>query len=297
MLFENQNMWLKIAFGLSVAGGLSACSSVPPNYETVTSNAAVTSTLAGSAIVTNSVSDASSAGVAHITGSYNHRTGALRLESGTYVFVDGNGPGSGGCIADGGGATCITDFAISGVPHMFDYVDIYRITSSGEAQAGVMGIVTKAADMPSGGTATYTAPGTAMFQTANLSGTPSAAETYLSWGVSTVNADFAAGTATVDMSSFTDISDGNGASYAAGAAPADEVRGTGLVISGAHLSGGTWQTLKGGVPVNLLGTGAVATSDGNFFGYDPTLSAPDEVGGVVLIKGATQFGFGLYIAD
>ena len=83
----------------------------------------------------------------------------------------------------------------------------------------------------------------------------------------------------------------------AAAAPFDTVQGTGLTISGARFSGGSWVTIKGGVPVSVTGSNTTATANGTFFGYDPTISAPDELGGVFFINGGTAFITGVFIAD
>lgn len=315
MIFTKNHMpTLKITTALLAVASVSACASgptlvagapsthTPQNYEKNTSVAAVTSTLAGSNIIVPLTGFALSGtpALARNTGSVNHATGRIELDDGTYLFIDPDGPTALGDVADASGAIGNTTPETSAAG-AYNYVNGYSLkyTVGGQSYVavGYAGIVTSAADMPDGGSATYTGAGTAMFQLINLSGVISAAETYMDGGNSTVTVDFAAGSATVNMDSFADITDGLGAAYAAGANPIDQVQGTGLVVSGTQLSGGTWVTIKNGTPVALLGASAVATSEGTFFGYDPSISAPDEIAGLVLINGATQVGFGAYVAD
>jgi hypothetical protein len=74
----------------------------------------------------------------------------------------------------------------------------------------------------------------------------------------------------------------------------DEMRGTGITISGAHFTGGSWVTMKGGSVVNVVGASPTSTSNGTFFGYDPSISAPAEVAGVVVLSGSTASLLGFY---
>ncbi len=83
----------------------------------------------------------------------------------------------------------------------------------------------------------------------------------------------------------------------AGSAQLDEITVTGATISGSGYSGGTVQTLNGGIPVVVTGAGTTASFTGRFFGWDDAKVAPDETGGVVVIDGASGFITGTFIAD
>ncbi len=318
VFIENNIVKLKITTALLAVASISACTTgttaptlvagapsthVPLNYETNTSTAAVISNTAGSTFIVP-ISGSAPSGpptLAGSVGTVNHQTGRITLDDGTYLFIDPDGPTLTGAVADGAGATGSTLPVTGAGAATYDYVNSYELGYVVGGQQyyalGYAGIVTGGADMPDGGSATYTGAGTAIFQTVNLSGINSSTETFMDGGDSTVTVDFAAGSATVNMSDFTNMADGLGNPYLVGANPIDQIQGTGLVVSGAQLSGGAWVTIKNGSPVSLLGASAVATSEGTFFGYDPSISAPDEIAGLMLITGATQMGVGVYVAD
>ncbi|HIP23049.1 MAG TPA: hypothetical protein EYG79_05570 [Rhodobacteraceae bacterium] len=278
-------------------------SHTPQNYESLTSTASTTSTLGGSAILarvdiaTDSLLGATAVAT---TGSTNHSTGRIALNDGTYLFIDADGPDAFGHMADGHGATgelgtetFITDLGT------YDYVTPYRVSyiSGGEriVSVGVAGMITASSDMPIAGSASYS--GAAEVQLLNNDSANYANDLYLDNGISAVSVDFAAGTADVTLGSFAVIADGIGNAITAATASFDELQGTGLLISGSHFTGGSWVTVSQGVVVSVVGAGETATSNGSFFGYDPSISAPDEVGGVVFIDGGTATVFGVYLAD
>lgn len=294
---------------------LSACTSVPAglaagapsghtpqSYEKLSSTAAIISTLGGSAlrgiVTAGSVSNLSTP---EVTGSVNSGTRRIELNDGIYLFVDTDGPDSSGGINDSprgasgatGPYTLNTDF--SG----YDYVTPYRLTyfSSGNSYmaVGVAGIITNASDMPVAGSATYN--GVALAAISNYAPENYINDLYLDDGQSTVDVNFASGTATVNLGNFTRITDSFGAAVASAVAAINGLEGTGFVISGAHFSGGAWVTVKNGIPVNVAGAGQVSMGSGTFFGYDSSISAPDEVAGTVIIDGATANVIALYIAD
>lgn len=299
---------------LPVLLAVSACSSsgfsagapsehVSQSYETLASTAATTSTLGGSAIVlavpiAGVTSVAGAAGPT--TGSLTHDTGRIRIFNGTYNFIDPDGPDGSGQLDDGAGATSyvVTSTVFTGTYSYVEVNNIQRNTATEHrASAGVIGIMTAAADMPSGGTATYT--GEASAETLSLG----VGTTYdYNHGTSTVVANFGAGTVDVTLDAFTQVEKipfGAASSIiTAAAAPLDQIHGSGLAINGTHFTGGSWQTLKGGVAVDVVGAGAVTTSNGTFYGYDSAVSAPAEVGGVVfsVAPGGTSALFGIYIA-
>ena len=274
------------------AGGPST--HVAQAYEVLTSAAASTSTLGGSALSVSFASAISGANfsVVSVSGALTHDTGRLEINDGTFLFVDADGISPLDEIDNGSGATGTIGGDFTGTyQYVMPYTLTYTVGSTVYAVAGVGGLIANGADMPSGGNASYT--GEANVIQRPVSGGSS--YTY-NGGTSTVAVDFAAGTAGVTLGGFSNVTS-NGTPVAASAAPFDSVTGTGLVISGAQFTGGNWVTLKGGVVVNVTGASSTATSNGTFFGFDSSISAPDEVGGVFLIEGGTAVVTGAYIAD
>ena len=322
MLFIKQQstIALKLPAMLAALAAVSACttaptaptgptggapsSHVPQSYQTRTSTAAITSTMGGSAIVgplDSTTGQPISLTTVATAGSTTHNTGRLRLDDGTYLFIDPDGPDAFGNVTNGTatgtvGAAFTTDFSA------YDYVFPYRLsyptggaTASSAMSIGVAGMITDGSDMPVAGSASYS--GTALAQISNYAPANYVNDLYLDDGVSTVDVNFASGSATVNLANFARITGNGGATVTAAAAAIDQIQGTGLLISGAHFTGGSWVTMKGGSVVNVVGASQTSTGNGTFFGYDPSISAPDEVGGVVVIDGATAVVAGFYIAD
>ncbi len=122
----------------------------------------------------------------------------------------------------------------------YSYVEVNNIqrdtATEHRVSAGVIGIMTAAADMPSGGTATYT--GEASAETLSLG----AGTTYdYNRGTSTVTANFGAGTVDVTLDAFTQIEKrpfgAAPSTITAAAAPLDQIHGSGLAINGTHFTG------------------------------------------------------------
>jgi len=283
------------ALAVSGALGLSACSATIPQYETISSTAATTSTLGGTALrfSLTGAGDVATSGVTGITGSVTHNTGSISIDDGIYLLVDPNGFDANGQVTDGVNTGRRIDGAgINPVfSNVYDYVIPfeYSYSNGGTSMSvgGTAGIVTRTADVPTAGTAQYT--GEAFARTTSSDGLT---DFFYFGGISIVDVDFAAGSVDVTMGLFTDIQQ-TGTSTVA---PIDAISGTGMAIVGASFTGGTWATLKNGVIVNITGAASVVAG-GNFYGYDASISAPDEVGGVILINGVSGRVYGIYIAD
>lgn len=266
---------------------------MPQAYEPLASTVATTSTLGGSALrwpAGNTTPESIS-----LTGNRTGDTGRTALNDGTYLFVYVHGASAAGAIADGAGATgTVGDSRFAGT---YDYVRAYNIQfpigSSYDGIDGFAGVITAASDTPSGGSATYVGE-VAIDKFAHGS---TASTVHLDRGVSTLSVDFAAGTANIDLGNFLARTNGANVPISVAAAPFDQVTGTGMTISGAHFTGGNWVTLKGGSVVDVVGAHPTANSNGTFFGYDASISAPDEVAGVFVIDGATAIITGRYIGD
>ncbi len=272
------------------AGGPS--SHTPQNYEVLASTAASSSALGGSTAIGESGTIGGWFGSltsVSSSGSIAHDSGRLELDDGTYLFIDADGPDASGNVSDGaGGATgLVLPILSTTYTYVTDYGLTYTVNGTRYDVIGVAGIVTSAPDMPSGGSATYS--GEAFASSLDATTVATSNDFYLYNGVSTVDVNFGAGTATVNLDAFT-------TKAGTGTQTFDQIQGTGIVISGAHFTGGTWVTMQGGVAVNAVGASVSTTSNGTFFGYDASISAPAEVGGVVSIVGSTDVITGLYIA-
>ncbi len=261
------------------------------------STAAVTSRLGGSALVWPAGQTTPSS--SRLSGNITGDTGRTALNDGTYLFVYKQGASPVGKIADGKGAFgSIGDNRFAGT---YDYVRVFRIRYPGAVTGrkggfdGFNGMITAGGDMPSGGSASYTGEvAIDMFQHGLGAASPIL---HLDRGTSTISADFASGTAAVDLGAFRGRTNGTNVPITVAAAQFDQVTGSGLTISGSHFTGGNWVTLKGGNPVSVVGANQTANSHGTFFAYNPRVSAPDEVAGVFVIDGDTNIITGRYIAN
>lgn len=128
--------------------------------------------------------------------------------------------------------------------------------------------------IPNSGSVTWTGDAVARYQTGGSSVSLS--------GNSTVRADFSVGTAGLVIDGIS-------------GAPFDELSISGMTISGSRFEGGSVQTSAVGSVVDVVGSGASASSSGVFFGSGS--GGPDEVGGVFVFDGNSGTVAGAYLAD
>lgn len=281
--------------GGSTGDGITTPTPTPttPSYETLSSTAAATSTLGGVALRSNNTSGALD--IVTTSGTTTHNTGNTTITDGTYSLTDADGFNGGNTLTDGTSTITTDASALSGT---YQYVTVYdqSYTSGGVVydSRGVGGVVTRAADVPTTGTATYM--GDAQGQV--VTGTQGFD---LARGTSTVSADFGARTVNVTMTGFTatDQTTGN-----ATTAPIDTISANGMTIAGNGFSGGTVATTNGGAAVDITGANTTTTAQGAFFGFNGaqtapsgTMAAPDEVGGLVLQRGDDGIVAGAFVAD
>lgn len=259
---------------------------VVPSYQTLDSKAEATSSLGGIALRSNGATG--SLDVTQSTGTITHNSGAIVLDDGTYSFSDSDGPDANRVLTDGRSTVVRGSRSFTGT---YEYVTVYEQTyvSGGVTfdTNGIFGVVTRPADIPTTGSATYTGEAAAQLVTST--------EGFdLSNGTSTVTADFGSGTVDVTMTGFTatNLATGN-----AGPAPIDTITATGMQIAGNRFSGGTVSTTNGGATASPTGPNTTAVAQGAFFGYDTANSTPDEVGGIFLMQGDNGIITGGFIAD
>lgn len=149
---------------------------------------------------------------------------------------------------------------------------------------GVYGAESTASAISNTGTAVYTGDAIGRVYSEGVTN-PS---TYLTNGVSTLNVDFAGGTADLVMDSFR---------YSTSYRGFDKVNVNGMAISGNRFEGGTVQLLSNGVAVDAMGANTETAATGVFLGAVNGAGVPDEVGGQVYMRGADHAYVGTFIAD
>jgi hypothetical protein len=281
---------------LAVTGTVSACST---SYQTINSTARATSAMRGSALeltVSPTTGGIGAAGVTALSGALTHNTGRLEISDGTYLMVDTNGFDAAGYFTNGAVTGRRLDGAGSQVfAGTYNYVVpvLYtRTTLGGNVSVfGNFGIPTSGADVPVRGQAQYRDAGGAFTRVVSANG---ASDYYLSRGYSLVDVDFSAASVDVTLGFFTRV---NGAVGPTTAAPIDAVSGRGMQILGSGFVGGVWATYKNGVQVDVTGPNTTTAASGDFYGYDSSISAPDEVAGVMLMNGSTGTVYSVFMAD
>ena len=277
--------------------GLTACDNsntaprlpedIAASYETLASTEEGTnSTLAGVALQTNDDND--TVELVRQTGTLNHATTEVTISDDivTNETLD------------------LVEDADNNFTGTYEYVRTYDIayTSGGVAyqSAGVGGIVTRAGDVPTRGTATYTGEAEARIETITASNDDDFNYTN---GTSTVEADFGEGTVDVTLGDFTARTGNDGI---ATASPIDTIKILNMNISGNAFSGGALVLLTDTQPdgsstpvdtADVTGDNTTTNAAGNFFGYDGANSIPDEVGGVLYSTGDDGSVSADFIAD
>lgn len=273
------------------------------DYDTLTSSNNRSNALGGITFDYSDPANPSTLAVERVTGTYNPGTDALTMNVGTLPFQDADGPNSSGTYSEtiipafapqpaiASTVTVASETTLAGVSR-YDYVDMvtsYEIFDIPDlvdptawdygAGTGIVGIGTDSADMPTGGTATYT--GESRMKYVNSSGTKQ-----LDTGPSAVVADFGAGTAQISM-----------ATSSSANMPIDQVDIKDAAIYGSRISGGTVSASMNGSPVDFVGS-AGASGGASFYGYDDTAGAPDEVAGILVMPTTTNGSFtAYYFAD
>ncbi len=152
---------------------------------------------------------------------------------------------------------------------------------------GVVGVPTKAGDMPTAGSASFS--GGAVI----LAVTPDAGFDMRN-GQSVVSVDFATGKASATLSDFTNVSQVSGNLTDA---PLDSLVLTDADIVGTGFTGGTVTTTGDLTLAQIVGGNASVQAEGQFFGLTGSGDAPAEVGALIHAEGDSGLIFGSLIAD
>jgi len=226
------------------------------------------------------------------SGTLTHKTGATTLRDDNVTLNDADGVGQTGnvkVLSDATSRLLINDTNFAGsYDYVRPYTTSYDIGSTKEVIKGVYGISTTTAQMPTSGSASYTGD-------ANVDVAVVGAQ-YTMIGKSKVDANFATGKVDVVGNGFTAFVVGGG-STPTSASPVDEIKVTGMTVTGSRFSGGLATTSKNGAVVDIRGAGPKDQAAGVFYGYDDANAIPDEVGGIVNITGASGQVHMIFLAD
>ncbi len=278
------------ALGACVSGGTTTTSTTTAatatGYETLASDAEVTSTLGGVAMKFKENPDEVTLSAS--SGTLTHNTGATTLNDGTYTLVDSDGFAANGLLSDGISVLIVTP--AQGFSNNYEYARVYNQGyldgTTPYSVTGVYGVVTSASDMPTSGSATYVgeAEGTYNDGTTNYD---------LDNGTSSVVANFASGSVNVTMEGFDAVNRTTGADADVGF---NGVNIAGMSASGNQFSGGTITTRNDGALVQVVGTRTQQNAIGRFFGQDSS-NNPDEVGGIGYLEGTSGSVSAIFLAD
>lgn len=235
-----------------------------PSYETLDSAAEKTSQLVATAIVSDD-------------------EGNLKLER-----SNGSIQHSSGKISTGHGGVVDQEDLAKNYQYTMIYNQSYEETGRVSDAFGVGGIVTSVSDMPKRNHEVVTYSGQSLTQLI----TSNAGYELVGNSALTVNFDTSKIDARMENFVTTDLSNGETVDNPIGGILVD-----GADISGSGFSGGTFTVLKKGPTVNLAGGNSSSKMIGNFYGYDATKAAPDEIGGVFLQKGDDAILSGIFFAD
>lgn len=239
-----------------------------------------------------------------ISGTLSHVSGSTNLNTATLIMVDADGPDAVGSLLDGSNNLAFFSYNTGSNTAYFSGTYQYVAAFGGNYLAagniyniigGTYGVVTNATDIPNAGTATYSGEAGGKY---DYTGAASTVSTYLTSGNSAVTADFSTNRVSVTMNNFT-VLDTNGAALPQNVF--DEVRLTNMSIIGGNVfSGGNIEFYKNGSAVlydTVIGASIDSVNGGNFYGYDSSIGAPDEVGGVVVQIGVQGSLNLTYLAD
>lgn len=251
-------------------------------YEPLVSSAPVTSTLGGVSVRVS----ASGVRLVDVTGTTNHASGATTISDGVYTLIDSDGADGNYTLTDG---TAIFDAPAPGTlgTQSYTYVGGYSFSYPGISSRVVGGVITQAADMPTGGSASYFGDAQGGYSTGVQS-------VFLEGGTASVAVDFGGGLVDVAMTGFSGKTAGSGAPVATPLV--DAITATGMTISGNRFSGGTVTLSRGGTALTPTGSNPTDSAAGAFFGLDAATGQPAEVGGAVVSTGTQRAIYGMFVA-
>ena len=282
----------------TATGGTGNTAYYPNPYAPVNTSTAISGTAASGVVSGNTVTNYS---LGSASGNLNPATKALDFtSSATGLSMTTTTPTSSGVIdtwTDGTKTVQASNVVSTSGSSGSKYVREYAYSDSATNTSGTLflGFATDPAHMPTGGTATYTGTSGGLAGTGT---TASATRTGSFTGTSQVTANFGAGTLNAVLSG-TQFFDGFGNATTSAGVGMDTLSLSGATISGSSFSGGTLTASLGGADVtsNLIGTPQTTTTSGNFYGWDNSAGAPEEVAGASLVTGSSGILAGSFIAS
>lgn len=259
-----------------------AVTAAVPSYQTLSSTNAGTSALGGATVAVDTTTGALINRT--VSGEITHNTDARTINDGVVNMVDTDGSGPGMPYYTDGTAEMYLQQALGS--YDYEYINfatlIYPSNGKTYNAVGVIGIITRAEDMPTNKPqAEYT--GGAYFFEENKS---TAQRIGYTFGTTKVLADFAAGKVSATVS---------GLQADSGTAKFDQVVMNDMDISGNGFSGSNVTLLLNGQTVSPTGTVETRGVTGTFFGYDAATGTPSEVGGVAQITGQDTLVGGVFM--
>jgi len=170
------------------------------------------------------------------------------------------------------GATRVTRTTAGGLTGSYDFFTPVTVTTDGGAteNLGVLGVRTNPVDMPTSRTATYTGEANVtQIITAGAGGVSSSA------GNVSIDADFAAGRATVEMDNLSGL-----------AFDTVTIQDARIIDGGIDEVGSTVDFSLSGAPVAPIGAQSGHSVDGSFYGLRQSDGLPEEAAGVFAVTGA-----------
>ncbi|WP_322890618.1 MULTISPECIES: hypothetical protein [unclassified Yoonia] len=257
---------------------------VPYPYSEAYSNGDTQDKLSGVAVRSNGSNGELQ--IVTMSGTKDRSSRATLVSDGIYDLVDQDGFDSAARITDGLSSISLR-MSHANYTAVRNFNQTYAVDGVTFDSTGVLGIVTRPTDIPTEGLATYRGEAEVIIVTAYVGVSLQ--------GQSKIVASFADfGNVNVTMNSFAAIDMMTGTRTSA---PVDTITISNMVISNNRFSGGTVATSQNGTSVFLTGANTTTVSEGVFFGFDPALSGPDEVGGMILMQGDSGIVMGSFLAD
>ncbi len=219
------------------------------------------------------------ASIGNVTGTLQHDTGAITLQSPGGSLSDADGvDANGDLVGDANVPGSQTNATLGNVAYTGSYDFVRPFTASftgptfGMGAVGFIGMATDTSEMPANGTATFA--GEAVGST-RITG---------EWASepATVTANF--GTGLVDVS--TGRTEGG---------ITENIALNGMTLAGNEMSGGTLTVTHNGTAVDATSFGL--QTGGTFYGYDTATGGPDEVGVLFSNAGVDTGGTIRILAD
>lgn len=282
--------WLLIASGAGSGGG-NPTDGTYAVYDDLSSSADKSSQLHGIGEQANHTTEAVKLAV--ISGTLNHKSGALAIDTEGHKFNDADGPNANKAFKDGTSKLSFNATVIGDYKFVTTYQQSYKQGDVAYDVAGIVGIKSKASEISN------------RVVNRNYGGRMSAilVTSKIGLDIKDANAALIANfeTGNIDLS-FTDFNALNLENGQPSAVPFDLISVKNMKISGATFSGGELAITKSTVKVQTVGLNQKSDIQGAFFGGMSNAGslnkqgAPLEAGGQILVQGDDGTLSGTFLA-